>query len=275
MTMRISAIVVAASLLLAIQSSHNILPTASGAASPTFTSYPTFSQTAFPVTSASLPSNTAPDIPSFPSSYPITSPTNPDHNERLFQFLESEDVRDSMQWNVFQANNNPDGIPYPTTRYSYDGLLTSLKEMASDGITSDGRSFVFYTGEDYRRIDYGLTNLAAFLANAMVESLDYDTCDEFNTDTDIFYYGRYALSNSCGQNQRSYQDEVCTENEVDMSCSVDTSMTMESMGFSSGMDGMPTPPPFTCRPKDNATDYVGYWDDKTGEIDTSAYSNSM
>ena len=174
--------------------------------------------------------------------------------------------------------------------------------MTNDGITSDGRSFVFYTGQDVRQIEYGLTNLAAFLANAMAESLSYDTCDEFNTDTDIFHFGLYPLSNACGQNQRSYQDEVCTitttsaattttttttsansqgetnnvvEKVVDMSCSVDTNMEIESMGFSSGILGVPNPPPFTCRPKENATDYAGYWDDKTGETHAIEYTNSM
>lgn len=212
----------------------------------------------------------------------------------FFQFLESEDVKEGMKWTVFQAHNSPDGIPYPTTRYSYDGLVTSLREMSGDGITSDGRSFVFYTGQDVRRIEYGLANLAAFLANVMVESLGYDTCDEFNTDTDIFHFGRYPLSNACGQNQRSYQDEVCTttstttdtnsrseaetfaeQKEVDMSCSVDPEMEMEAMGFSSAMTGVLTPPPFTCRPKANTTDYAGYWDDKTGETYAMEYSNSM
>ncbi len=263
-------------------------------------SYPTALPTFVPTrTTSLLPSTTETNVPLFsPRSIQSPSPTFPDYNELFYQFLESEDVKDGLEWTVFQAHNNPDGIPYPTTRYSYNGLVASLKEMTNDGIKSDGRSFVFYTGQDVRRIEYGLTNLAAFLANAMAESLSYDTCDEFNTDTDIYLFGRYPLSNACGQNKRSYQDEVCAitttaatqttttsansegetnveEKVVDMSCSVDTEMDIESMGFSSGILGVPTPPRFTCRPKENTTDYAGYWDDKTGEMNAIEYPNSM
>ena len=101
-------------------------------------------------------------------------------------------------------------------------MIEALREMVNQGITSDERFFRFYTVSD--RTDYGKTNLAAFLANAMTESIAYDTCDEFNTDE---VADRYAISNACGQNNRSYQDEKCTNaEERDMSCPVDVNMEM-------------------------------------------------
>ena len=77
-------------------------------------------------------------------------------------------------------SKNPAGIAYPSTKYSYNGLIEALREMVS-GITSDGKTFAFYVS-NVQRIDYGRTNLAAFLAMAMTESIAYDTCDKFNVD---------------------------------------------------------------------------------------------
>lgn len=124
-----------------------------------------------------------------------------------------------------------------------------------EGITSGGRTFKFDTFA-VNRIDFFLTNLAAFLAMAMTESIATDTCDEFNVDV---VAGSYALSNSCGQNSRSYQDEVCTDiDERDMSCPVDVNMRVTSSGYSTNMMGR-QPPPFSCRPKRNDWDYAGFW----------------
>jgi hypothetical protein len=113
---------------------------------------------------------------------------------------------------------------------------------------------------------YGLVNLAAFLANAMVESIQYDTCDELNWQA---VAGRYAISNSCGQEGRSYQDEVC---DVQYTCAVDADM--ESTAVDSGK-GVRSPPPFTCRPGSGDGYYSGYWDTSSGtEITDTPYSST-
>ena len=106
----------------------------------------------------------------------------------------------------------------------------------------------------------------------MAETIVYDTCDEFNTDE---VAGRYALSNACGQNSRSYQDEVCTSSgERHMSCPVDVNMDVVSSGYSTMMMGR-APPPFSCRPKLYSADYAGYWDLRTGASSKTAYSNAL
>jgi hypothetical protein len=102
---------------------------------------------------------------------------------------------------------------------------------------------------------YGLVNVAAFLANAMVESIQYDTCDELNWQA---LAGQYAISNSCGQQERSYQDEVCEE---EYTCEVD--MEMEITAVDSRRD-VRDPPPFTCGPRSGEMDYSGYWDISSG-----------
>lgn len=180
-------------------------------------------------------------------------------------------MKQDVEATVLQSYN-PAGIASPSTKYHYEGLVEALREMALQGITSDGRLFKFYAGGPERRLDYGRTNLALFLANAMTESIEYDTCDEFNNEA---VADRYALSNSCGQNNRSYQDEVCTNSdEIDMSCPVDENMEIVSSGYSTGLMGR-APPPFSCRPKANSADYAGYWDGRTGVSSNSAYSNGQ
>jgi hypothetical protein len=184
--------------------------------------------------------------------------------------METNTMKLAIQDTVLVAYN-ANGIAYPTTRYTYDGMITALKEMA-DGIVSDGREFRLYVGKEEANLQYGRANLAAFLAMAMTESIAYDTCDEFNSDQ---VAGKYAISNSCGQNGRSYQDEVCTiPSEVKMSCNVDDNMVMVSASTAISQGGRP-PPPFKCRPKEDLSDYAGYWDSRTGEASTNPYANAL
>jgi len=241
---------------------------------------PTSSPTSIPSNLPStLPSTSPTDLPSSmptasPSSVPSGNPSNsptaaPSFLYDFFSPLETDSMRQSIESTVLQSYN-PAGIASPSTKYLYEGLIKSLKEMAK-GISSDGRSFKFYVAYPEGRLDYGMTSVAAFLANAMTESIVYDTCDEFNVD---MVTDRYPLSNSCGQNNRSYQDEVCTNSEeVDMSCPVDVNMEVVSSGYSTGMMGR-APPPFSCGPKAHSADYSGYWESKTGTSSKTAYSNA-
>lgn len=225
---------------------------------PAPTTTPSFSPSTLPSTMPSM----------FPSSSPSSSPTV---TNDFFAILETDEIRLNIE-NVVLQSYDPAGIASPSIQYSYDGLILALQEMALQGISSDGRSFLFYIGESWRNFDYGRTNLAAFLAIAMTESIAHDTCDEYSTDE---VAGRYALSNACGQNFRSYQDEVCTHaEEVDMTCPVDASMEIVSSGYSSIMVGR-APPPFSCRPTTDSADYAGYWDVETGLSSQTAYSNTM
>jgi hypothetical protein len=199
-----------------------------------------------------------------PSHWPSWSPSvRPTYN--FFTAMETNTMKGAIQDTVFVAYN-PNGIAFPTTRYTYEGMIIAVKEMALSGIQSDGRDFRFYVGNEESNLMYGRTNLAAFLAMAMAESIAYDTCDEFNLDQ---VAGKYAISNSCGQNGRSYQHEVCTNpSDEKMSCKVDNNMVMVSSSATISQVGRP-PPPLSCRPKTDWTDYAGYWDSKTGQASTT------
>lgn len=75
-----------------------------------------------------------------------------------------------------------------STLYDFDGLLKALGVMTMHP-TAQGP---FYLPSSSEGRWYGLTNLAAFLAQAMTENIKYDTCDESNTD---FVNNKFPLSN--------------------------------------------------------------------------------
>jgi hypothetical protein len=63
----------------------------------------------------------------------------------------------------------------PSTVYRYDDFRESLSIMSTDGVA--GKKF--YIGEDINHGHvYGLVNIAAFLAQSMKETIQYDACDE-------------------------------------------------------------------------------------------------
>jgi hypothetical protein len=108
------------------------------------------------------------------------------------------------------------------------------------------------------------------LVEQQVEAIELDTCDELNRQT---VQGMYALSNSCGQDGRSYQHENCARGSTEfMSCTVDPQMQVSAVG--SGTQAR-APPPLKCRPRRGAEDVTGYWDATSGrDVGGSPFSNA-
>ena len=77
----------------------------------------------------------------------------------------------------------------PSSVYRYDDFKESLYVMATDGVA--GKKF--YIGESAVENGhvYGLVNIAAFLAQSMKETIQYDACDENSWD---LVGGKYPLS---------------------------------------------------------------------------------
>lgn len=127
-----------------------------------------------------------------------------------------------------------DGSFFPSYTYRYDHFVDALAIMSVTGVS--GETFFMGYGENGQNgrqlqadnstdkstsLVYGLVNIAAFLAQAMTESIIHDACDELNvqplpnsTDDGIGLddghdHFRFPISNACGQNGRSYQDEQC------------------------------------------------------------------
>ena len=77
----------------------------------------------------------------------------------------------------------------PSSVYRYADFRASLDVMATDGVAGK----TFYVGEEDVENGhvYGLVNIAAFLAQSMKETIQYDACDENSWD---LVGGKYPLS---------------------------------------------------------------------------------
>jgi len=152
------------------------------------------------------------------------------------------------------------GKESPTQVYQYGGFINAL------GVVSKGDmgSTYFYLGsnDNVGGFNYGLANVAIFLAQAAVETIQFDICDEISWEKDVF--GKYPLSNSCGQGRSvgvsmvSYEDSnPCADHEASMACPVDpeTIAVAETHGIFVG-----APPPLECFPRTATDKFTGGWD---------------
>lgn len=182
--------------------------------------------------------------------------------------LHVESKRDLIEKYVLRSYYHGDAeFAYPSTMYKYEPFIQSLQTMAVDGFGAD---FKFNLWEGGAKYYYGLVNLAAFLANCMVESIEADTCAELNWQQED---GRYAMSNACGQESRSYQDETCDATEDIFSCEVVKSVQITATSNSSETS---VPPPFQCKPGSGVGYYSGYWEAPNGPfVPNTKYANDL
>lgn len=150
-------------------------------------------------------------------------------------------------------SKHPSGDLWPSYLYTWRGFTQAMRKMTT-GIGPGEKNF-FYVGdgESLNSLNYGLVNIAAFLADGVVKAIYDDTCDELSYE---MVNGRYAISNSCGQGGQSYQDEKCTGGDEGMECAVDTTMVVEGVTHARWLGA---PPPMYCG--DRST---GYWDHVAG-----------
>ena len=92
-----------------------------------------------------------------------------------------ESKQDLIEQKVLVSFNRASGLSYPSSQYTFNSLMQGLQLMAVDGFGADFK-FELWEGNE-GKYPHGLANLAAFLANAMVESIEDDTCDELNWQT--------------------------------------------------------------------------------------------
>jgi len=101
-------------------------------------------------------------------------------------------------------------------------------------------------------------NVAAFLAQAVQDTIQFDACDENSWDS---VGGLYPISNACGQFGQTYQDAVCSAEDDSiaggsMSCSVDETMVLSAHTHAFWYGA---PQPLYCGPT-SVYPSVGYWD---------------
>lgn len=217
-----------------------------------------------PTMSPTFPPSPSPSmVPSTePTRYPTLTPTVPPESIAR-DYIKSK--RDLIEKKVLVSYTNS-GVAFPSNRYKFDGLMDALDLMAVKGFGADFQ-FNLWDGTSYEW-KKGIINLSAFLANAMVESIQYDSCDENNWEG---LNGRYAISNSCGQEGYSYQDEECSL-EFQSSCPVLSTMEVTAVTGPIGDSSDRLPPPLSCKP---GAENAGYWDSNVGIIVTNApYTNA-
>lgn len=121
----------------------------------------------------------------------------------------------------------------PSELYFWNDMIMAVDKVASVGVGGSK----LYVGNG---IKYGLVNLAAFLAQSMQESIQYDACDENNWSDagTVAHMGGtvYTAASACGQLGQSYQDYKCSDMidpetnrpipAEDLQCDVDTEMTI-------------------------------------------------
>jgi len=206
------------------------------------------------------PRSPAPITPA-PYSYPPTGQpisTAPTIGTAIRHIQSKRDLIENKVLISYDAS----GMVYPSTQYTMNGLMQSLKVMAG-GFGADFK-FLLWEGDAEKYI-HGLVNFAAFLANAMVESIEHDSCDELNWQN---IEGKHAISNSCGQDGRSYQDENCPRGSTEfLSCDVDDNMQVTAVRSGTQLRA---PPPLKCKAGSGEDVFTGYWDEFSGRVITDA-----
>jgi hypothetical protein len=199
-----------------------------------------------------------------------------DASAKVYEWLSTR--KQQLNDQVFQSTTM-EGVNYRSYWFQYNDFIKALQVSNGNGSITGVPKHTFYLGNKEDEWEYGLVNIAAFLAHAMTISITFDACDEFhsdkNTDVDAAKGGSdqfYAISNSCGQYGFNYQDYQCREDERHMECAVKKNMNLQATTSPIYPNA---PPPFTCRPRNVSESFSGYWDVKTGkEMVSFPYKNS-
>ena len=210
----------------------------------------------------------------------------------VFQTLDAFSTTSDTTANNSNSNSNNNGSSNnsnnkkgtsPSRLYTYTAFFESLRSISVDGVLGqsyqknsnpyipgydlsnndyqeDPTNMAFFLSQDNpltpKAIQYAIVNICAFLSQVMVESIQFDACEEFNGmvygnsgDNNLFsdlselngVNGRYfPMSNACGQFGKSY-DEQCPimydndglgEVELDLedvSCTIDTSLEVTAV----------------------------------------------
>jgi len=181
---------------------------------------------------------------------------------RRFNYLKQHLInrRDLLESKVF-ITETKFGLA-SSTLYTLDGLLSVLKDLTTKGSDDgNGGNLMFYIGQDDdKNVNYGLVNIALFLAHATTRGLRSDSCEEVNHD---LVEGKLPFSNACGQHSQSYNTDICPMADVARECPLDTTMNVKQASV-----GSSTAPRFFCAPK-STNPFTGYFDPLSGTTDKS------
>jgi hypothetical protein len=154
---------------------------------------------------------------------------------------------------------DPNAPLVPSSVYKFEDFMAALKKLQSAG-----EGFQFWLGDDcsIESQKASFVNMAAFLGQAMRETIIYDACDENNWDkwrADIFkepssppenLAALYPMSSGCGQLGQKYAEHRC-----DDECPQDLTMEITATTNAAWIGA---PPPLFCGPR-STYDGLGYW----------------
>jgi len=135
--------------------------------------------------------------------------------------------------------------------YKWPDMIQAVQLMATRGVGNSK----FWLGDAGDAPVYGLVNVAAFLAQSMQETIQYNACDENNW-SDLAVAAEtggavYPATAACGQLKQSYQHYTCSAEEDAMAggrmaCEVDPNMEQRA---STQANWYGAPPKLFCAPR--------------------------
>ena len=116
-----------------------------------------------------------------PASAPSTIIPPPDLDlvSRIGQILTASSR--SVTSDVLLYLDSKSGVESPTTMYQYSGFLNAIDIYSK---TLMGSSYFYFGDDRSSSINYGLVNVALFLANAAIETVRFDICDDISWEKD-------------------------------------------------------------------------------------------
>lgn len=203
------------------------------------------------------PSNQPPLAPS-PSQQPSPVSGN-DVVDAVVKQLQNTDSN-----NLFLYNTGSRWIQ--SDLYKWADMIVAVRLMAVQGV---GKAKL-WLGGSVSEINYGLVSIAAFLAQTMQETIQYNACDENNwSDPAVVAQAggsAYSATSACGQLHQSYQDYKCSAEENalaggSMECPVNPNMEKRAQTQAQWYGA---PPKLFCAPRSKVPkaprwDYLGPW----------------
>lgn len=131
-------------------------------------------------------------------------------------------------------SQQPDLSWVPSTLYHWADLLKAVYDMHLIGVGDKHLWFGEPSDDEAMRTKLGAVNIAAFVAQSMVETIQYDACDENNWDTG------YPITSACGQLGQNYESYDC-----DLACPKDPMMQISALTHANWYGA---PGPLFCAP---------------------------
>jgi hypothetical protein len=101
------------------------------------------------------------------------------------------------------VSQQPDLSWAPSSIYHWADFLQALYAMHLTGVGEKRIWFGDASDDEATRTKLAAVNVAAFIAQSMVETIKYDACDENNWDTG------YPITSACGQLGQNYENYDC------------------------------------------------------------------